>query len=261
MVTFQEAGEMLDGLCEALPQEIFKELNGGVNLLPDVKKSEDGRIILGFCHNDAMGRYVEIFYGSIGALYGDIPAEKFRERLRKTLHHELTHHIESLAGDHTLEHWDEAQQMMGMEPIETQSVLFVDDDDCALAPTAAAMFDALTAELDAPMRVGSAGMEQGSAMQPDAVKAAGNAGVDIAGHVPQRISAALINDYDAVFCMTMLQADELAERYPARDERIFCLGDTDILLPRLKIGWGGTMKRIKGETARLFEELCGEEEK
>ena len=70
MVTFQEAGAMLDEACEALPQEIFKELNGGVNLLPDVKKDADGSVILGLYHYDGMGRYVEIFYGSICTLYG-----------------------------------------------------------------------------------------------------------------------------------------------------------------------------------------------
>ena len=35
MVSFEEAGKILDEAAEALPEEIFKELNGGVNLLPD----------------------------------------------------------------------------------------------------------------------------------------------------------------------------------------------------------------------------------
>ena len=56
MVTFEQASEMLDEACEALPQEIFKDLNGGVNLLPDVKKGEDSSIILGLYHHNEMGR-------------------------------------------------------------------------------------------------------------------------------------------------------------------------------------------------------------
>ena len=101
MVSFEEAGKMLDEAMEALPKEIFRELNGGVNLLPEAKHSDDGRYVMGLYHFDAMGRWVEIFYGSFTALYGDIPAEQFRKHLTETLHHELTHHIEALAGDRT----------------------------------------------------------------------------------------------------------------------------------------------------------------
>jgi hypothetical protein len=61
MVTFQEAGRMLDEACEALPEEIFRKLNGGVNLLPDTRRDADGDYVLGLYHNDEMGRYVEIF--------------------------------------------------------------------------------------------------------------------------------------------------------------------------------------------------------
>ena len=47
MVSFEEAGRMLDAAAEALPEEIFKSLNGGVNLLPDERPSGDGRWTLG----------------------------------------------------------------------------------------------------------------------------------------------------------------------------------------------------------------------
>lgn len=261
MVTFEEAGMMLDEACEALPEGIFKELNGGVNLLPDVKKDADGSIIMGLYHHDGMGRYIEIFYGSIRELYGDIPPEKFRERLTKTLHHELTHHVEGLAGDRTLEHWDEAQKALGdAGPIDTESVLFADDDDTALAPAAAALFALLAKDACPEVRCASAGLAQGGTVHPEAVRAAGNLGADISGYVPRQVSEALLAEYDAVMCMTLLQADELAERFPGLDEKILCLGETDILLPKLRVGWGSVMKRLKAEVGYLIEDLCTEDE-
>jgi len=259
MVSFQEAGEMLDAACEALPQEIFKDLNGGVNLLPDVKKDGSGSIILGLYHHDAMGRYVEIFYGSIRELYGEISPEKFRERLTKTLHHELTHHIEGLAGDRSLEHWDEAQQLIGMQPLHAESVLLVDEDDTALAPAACGLLRLMAAQVCPELRCTSAGMEKGAEMNPEAVRAAANLGADIAGHIPQVVTDRVIDDCDAVFCMTLLQADELSERFPGRDEKILCLGETDISLPKLKVGWGSVMKRLKREAEYLIEDLTAEE--
>ena len=99
MVTYREAGKMLDKAMEALPQGIFDGLNGGVNLIEEPKSDGRGGYIMGLYHNNMMGRYIEIFYGSFVELYGDIPPMQFEKRLKSTLHHELTHHIEGLAGD------------------------------------------------------------------------------------------------------------------------------------------------------------------
>ena len=102
MLGFEEVGALLDRAAEALPREIFKDLNGGVNLIDDVRRDEDGNYIMGLYHHDGMGRYIEIFYGSFAALYPDAEPEELERELRKTLHHELTHHIENKAGDRTL---------------------------------------------------------------------------------------------------------------------------------------------------------------
>jgi protein-tyrosine-phosphatase len=263
MVSFEEAGKMLDEAAEALPEEIFKSLNGGVNLLPDTRESGDGRYTMGLYHNDVMGRRVEIFYGSFVRLYGDIPPEEFRAHLVSTLHHELTHHIEGLAGDRTLERWDEeqtAQWLAGGEPITADSILFVDADDCALAPAAAALF-ALAARSDCPeVRCASAGMTAGAAMLPEAVKAAANLGADLSGHVPAAVSAETLAAFDAVLCMTLSQADALAERFPDYDSKIMCLGETDIHLPKHKALWGAVMRRLRAEADALIDELCMEDE-
>jgi len=265
MISFEEAGTILDEAVEALPEEIFRELNGGVNLLPDTRESGDGRYTLGLYHNDAMGRYVEIFYGSFRALYGDISREEWKQHLIATLHHELTHHIEGLAGDRTLERWDEEQTAAWLaggepEPLDTDSVLFVDADDCALAPAAAALFALAAAEACPEVRCASAGLTAGPALSPEAVKAAANVGADFSGHVPRAADAELLAEYDAILCMTLSQADALAERFPAHDKKIMCLGEKDILPPKFKGGWGAVMRRLRAEAEALVDELCMEDE-
>ena len=262
MVTIQQAETMLNEACEALPKEIFRELNGGVNLLPDTRRDEDGSYILGLYHHDEMGRWVEIFYGSVAALYGRMPDDRFRAELVKTLHHELTHHIEGLAGDRTLERWDEEQKLLRAmgEPLCTDSVLFVDADDAALAPAVCALFERLAEPLDPPLPCASAGLAAADGMDADAVRAAAALGADIAAHTPRAVTAELLDRYDAVLCMTEAQADELAARFPARDEKIVCLGETDVRAPRLRAGWPGVMRRLKKEAEALLDELTAEEE-
>ena len=107
MVSLDEAREMLDGLVAELPEEIFSRLNGGVLLLPDAKISAEAvandLYTLGEYEHGYMGRTVRIYYGSILRAHGGMPPEQFRETLREVLHHELTHHLESMAGEHGLE--------------------------------------------------------------------------------------------------------------------------------------------------------------
>ena len=111
MFTIEEINCMLDEIAAELPEGIFRELNGGVSLLPDVKKSDKdskgGLYTLGEYRRDQMGRYIFIYYGSLMAVYGNSSHEKMRKQLKDILAHELTHHIESLAGDRSLEIKDE----------------------------------------------------------------------------------------------------------------------------------------------------------
>jgi len=111
MLSFEEVGDILDDIAEELPEEFFKELNGGILLLPDVRQSTadsaHGIYIMGEYVRDRMGRYIIIYYGSFAAIYRHCTPEKLREELRETLLHEFTHHIESLAGVRDLEIKDE----------------------------------------------------------------------------------------------------------------------------------------------------------
>ena len=104
---------MLDEIALELPEEIFRELNGGVSILPEVKLSDadpdGGLYTLGEYCRDQMGRYIVIYYGSICSVYGDCGSEEMRVNLKKLLSHELTHHLEALAGERDLEIEDEMQ--------------------------------------------------------------------------------------------------------------------------------------------------------
>lgn len=224
MLSFEQAGVILDEAVDALPEGIYDDLNGGVNLIRGERRDAGGRYIMGLYHHDEMGRYVEIFYGSFAALYGNASDGEFAEELKKTLRHELTHHVENKAGDRTLEKWDEEQKLkweMG-EPLRADSVLFLDEDG------------ALSAEAETLFR----------AALPDMRCGATTAGA---------ATPALLAKYDAVLCMTLAQADELAARFPEFDEKILCLGEKDILPPLKK-----AQRQLKREIKYLVEELTWE---
>lgn len=111
VLSFDEVGEILDELAEKLPQEMFQSLNGGVLLLedevPDPENGPDLYILGEYCV-DEMGRYINLYYGSFAALFFDEPRQVWVEELDTTLRHELTHHVEGLAGERSLELKDEA---------------------------------------------------------------------------------------------------------------------------------------------------------
>ncbi len=265
MVTYKEAGKMLDKAMEALPQGIFDGLNGGVNLIEEARTSEKGGYILGLYHNNIMGRYIEIFYGSFVELYGDIPPAQFERRLRSTLHHELTHHIEGLAGDRSLEHWDEDQDELWDELAEaeyhiTGSILFVDDDDTALAPAAKALFEMYAAERCPEIPAESAGIfEAGKQLHADCRKAAEALGANLAGHELKMLTEEMFEKYDAVMCMTLAQVDELLDRFPGSEAKVMCMDDTDILRPRLRGGWKKAVERLNAAANEFAHELRLEE--
>ena len=112
MISIEEMETMLDEIAEELPQDFYKDLNGGIILLPEAKlhtksRSNDLYIMGEYNRSSSMGRYICIYYGSFIALYGGLSKEKLKEQLSKTLKHEFTHHLESLGGERGLEIEDE----------------------------------------------------------------------------------------------------------------------------------------------------------
>lgn len=112
ILSIDEVYDILDEVYSELPEPLFDGLNGGVLLLeealPDPDAGEDVYILGEYCH-DEMGRYINIYYGSFVALLSDEGRDVWVEELRTTLRHELTHHVEGLAGERGLERFDEAE--------------------------------------------------------------------------------------------------------------------------------------------------------
>ena len=98
---------MLNDIADEIPDEFFGRLNGGVILSEECKPHPEGSgdlYIMGQYFNTRdMGRYICIYYGSFMRLHGGAPESVLRSRLRETLRHEFTHHLESLAGERGLE--------------------------------------------------------------------------------------------------------------------------------------------------------------
>ena len=119
MVSFETSCDILESLVEELPQEILKGLNCGIIMLNEIEYDKNGLIILGQYHFEprGLGRYITIYYGSIKAIYGYSSDKIFAKKIKEVLNHELTHHLEHLAGDRTLEKQDEidkAKYLRGM---------------------------------------------------------------------------------------------------------------------------------------------------
>ena len=111
ILSIDEVNDILDDAYEQLPQQLFEGLNGGVLLLEDTvqdPEAGDGAYVMGDYCRDEMGRYINIYYGSFVELLRHQPREVWVEELRTTLRHELTHHVEGLAGDRSLEYKDAA---------------------------------------------------------------------------------------------------------------------------------------------------------
>lgn len=112
ILSIDEVYDILEEVYAELPEPLFDGLNGGVLLLedevPDPEAGPDIYIMGEYCW-DEMGRYINIYYGSFAAVLYDEPREAWVDELRVTLRHELTHHVEGLAGERGLERWDEEE--------------------------------------------------------------------------------------------------------------------------------------------------------
>ncbi|MBQ2830834.1 MAG: metallopeptidase family protein [Oscillospiraceae bacterium] len=111
LLTIDEVNDLLDKIADELPEELFDGLNGGVCLLEeecrsDVPGTEDMYVMGHYCR-DMLGNYINLYYGSFAALYRHAPPRKWERELRKTLLHELTHHMEGRANMRDLEVRDE----------------------------------------------------------------------------------------------------------------------------------------------------------
>ena len=110
--SFEEIRELLDEIAEEVPEAFYQELHGGIILMPEEKKHRESKdfenlYIMGEYHRNVMGRKILIYYGSFKKMYPKASIGILRKKLKDTLLHEFTHHIESLAGERGLEKKDE----------------------------------------------------------------------------------------------------------------------------------------------------------
>ena len=255
MLSYEEAGAVLDELVDELPDGIFENLNGGVSFVEEAVTSEDGRYTLGTYFRNEMGRYVELYYGSFVELYGEMDDEIFRRRLKSTLHHELTHHIESMAGDRSLERWDDRQsELYGFNGIDVGSILFVCDDN-VLSMAAEAVFNANKQGRSAKVTACSAGVDSANAPSAKFVKACESLGITLPQRTPTQVTRELLASYDVALCMTLEQSEQLSKQFQDLDERVMCLAEDDIKPPALALGWKKTIERLKDEVLAVIDEL------
>lgn len=114
MIDIDRFEVILDDIAGELPAEFYRELNGGILLLPEAKISpyavSDDLYIMGeYIYSSSMGRMIKIYYGSFARSYNHLSEDALTEQIREVLYHEFTHHMESLAGEKGLELKDEAQ--------------------------------------------------------------------------------------------------------------------------------------------------------
>jgi hypothetical protein len=114
-LSFDQVGELLDELAEPFPEALFEGLNGGVNLREEVMLDpafpDREMFVMGDYCDNLLGRYINLYYGSFAAMAEreDWTLEDWRQELRQTLSHELTHHMEGRGGLHALEDRDEEE--------------------------------------------------------------------------------------------------------------------------------------------------------
>lgn len=113
---FDTFSAIADEVAYELPEEFYYGLNGGVNIIPRIKRhpsSVEGSpiYILGeYVTTRETGRCIYIYYGSFIKTYGETTERMMRVRLRQTIRHEFRHHIETLAGENALE-LEDAQRL------------------------------------------------------------------------------------------------------------------------------------------------------
>jgi protein-tyrosine phosphatase len=103
---------------------------------------------------------------------------------------------------------------------------------------------------------GTAGWE-GSRAMPEAVRAAGERGVDITGHVARRVTRADVFDADLVVCMAAEHRDTLVDAMPEAEAKCFTLKELVRLLEALESQPPDGDRALRTQVARAAEARAG----
>ena len=113
MIDFEKCAEMLDEIADSMPYELYRDLNGGISLLPQIKVHpkalHNDLFILGEYIRNSLGNAIVFYYGSINRVYGNQSDDELYKQLERIMRHEVRHHNEYLAGCDDLGELDRIQ--------------------------------------------------------------------------------------------------------------------------------------------------------
>ena len=101
-MSIDEYRKIISDLQDELPEEFFRDLNGGVivseaMVIPDYARGND-LYTMGQYQVFSGIRQIVMFKGSFDCVYPHADVEEARKILRGILRHEFRHHLESLGG-------------------------------------------------------------------------------------------------------------------------------------------------------------------
>ncbi len=109
MMDIDRFSHLLEQQAAQLPSQVYQGLNLGVGVAPGAKRERRApqgmpAYILGeYRVHPVMGRGVLLYYGSFMAVYPHLREEELVVEVDRVLKHELTHHLEHMAGSRDLE--------------------------------------------------------------------------------------------------------------------------------------------------------------
>ena len=127
-MSIDEYRKIISDLQDELPEEFFRDLNGGVivteaRVIPDYARGND-LYTMGQYQVFSGIRQIIMFKGSFDRVYPHADAEEARKILRGILRHEFRHHLEALGGIHnssSLEAQDEREKQAYLSRVDDRS--------------------------------------------------------------------------------------------------------------------------------------------
>ena len=127
-MSIDEYRKIISDLQDELPEEFFRDLNGGVivseaMVIPDYARGND-LYTMGQYQVFSGIRQIVMFKGSFDRIYPHANAAEARKLLRGILRHEFRHHLEALGGIHnssSLEAQDERKKQAYLSRKENMS--------------------------------------------------------------------------------------------------------------------------------------------
>ena len=119
MIDIDRFYELLNEVCDELPDEFFRELHHGVILSEDKKISphavNEDLLVLGDYTRSSTGNKIIIYYGSFAVRFPNADEDAIRKQLREVVRHEFRHHMENLSG------------MYGADSLEREDEIWIRD--------------------------------------------------------------------------------------------------------------------------------------